>query len=410
VVSPEMRRVAEREHLSPEAIGEEVAAGRMVIPANPRHATLDPMGIGLRARVKVNANIGSSPTTSSLSEEVDKLRLAERWGADTVMDLSTGKRIDATREAVLETTTVPIGTVPIYQALERVKRPEDHRRAAARRDRAPGAAARGLHDDPRRGATGAPAALPAPRDRDRVARRRSAGALDGPPQAREPAAAPGRGRKRAAQPPRPIAPQTRKRHLHELTAQHLSIRPRDRRSRPQQTRLAEGSAGEATFKLRGADGRQRRQDPLTRLQHPNAVLIIGTDPLREQLVRPAKELLNTEQARAVEFALVLEQLTPPPQRAQQHQLLPQAPPPPAPSSSSTSSNCRATLGRSSSNARRSFAVSMPSIVIDISPSLVEEGTTSERDRTAAPRSMRPTRALPTGTEMCTSFRKRIVRR
>jgi phosphomethylpyrimidine synthase len=125
VISREMRRVAEREHLGPEAIREEVAAGRMVIPANPRHATLDPMGIGLRARVKINANIGSSPTTSSLSEEVDKLRLAESWGADTVMDLSTGKRIDATREAILQAATTPIGTVPIYQTLERVKRPED---------------------------------------------------------------------------------------------------------------------------------------------------------------------------------------------------------------------------------------------------------------------------------------------
>jgi len=75
--------------------------------------------------VKINANIGNSPTTSSLDEEVDKLRLAERWGADTVMDLSTGKRIDETREAILDAATVPIGTVPIYQAIERVESPED---------------------------------------------------------------------------------------------------------------------------------------------------------------------------------------------------------------------------------------------------------------------------------------------
>ena len=123
-VTPEMRRVADREELSADLVRDEVARGRMVIPANGHHAALDPMGIGLKARVKVNANIGSSPTTSSLEEEVGKLRLAERWGADTVMDLSTGKRIDETRAAILEQATTPIGTVPIYQALERAGRPE----------------------------------------------------------------------------------------------------------------------------------------------------------------------------------------------------------------------------------------------------------------------------------------------
>jgi phosphomethylpyrimidine synthase len=125
VVSPEMRRVAEREGLPAHVIRDEVARGRMIIPANVHHGALDPMAIGLRARVKINANIGNSPTTSSLDEEVDKLRLSERWGADTVMDLSTGKRIDETREAILGAATVPIGTVPIYQALERVKHAED---------------------------------------------------------------------------------------------------------------------------------------------------------------------------------------------------------------------------------------------------------------------------------------------
>ena len=124
-VSPEMRRVAEREGLPPETVRDEVARGRMIIPANVHHGALDPMAIGLAARVKINANIGSSPTTSSLDEEVEKLRLAQEWGADTVMDLSTGKRIDETRAAILAEATVPIGTVPIYQALERVKRPED---------------------------------------------------------------------------------------------------------------------------------------------------------------------------------------------------------------------------------------------------------------------------------------------
>ena len=83
------------------------------------------MAIGLKARVKINANIGTSPTSSSLDEEVAKLTVSEKWGADTVMDLSTGKRIDETREAILAAATVPIGTVPIYQAVERVKRPED---------------------------------------------------------------------------------------------------------------------------------------------------------------------------------------------------------------------------------------------------------------------------------------------
>jgi len=116
-VTPAMRRVAEREGLAAEQVRAEVARGRMVIPANVGHDGLDPMGIGLHARVKINANIGNSPTTSSLDEEVAKLRLAVEWGADTVMDLSTGRRIDATREAVIGAATVPIGTVPIYQAV-----------------------------------------------------------------------------------------------------------------------------------------------------------------------------------------------------------------------------------------------------------------------------------------------------
>ncbi len=125
VVSAEMQRVAEREHLPGELIRDEVARGRMIIPANVNHAALDPMAIGLQARVKINSNIGNSPTSSSLDEEVEKLSLSERWGADTVMDLSTGKRIDETRQAILDVATVPIGTVPIYQALERVKAVED---------------------------------------------------------------------------------------------------------------------------------------------------------------------------------------------------------------------------------------------------------------------------------------------
>ncbi|MDQ2622862.1 MAG: phosphomethylpyrimidine synthase ThiC [Actinomycetota bacterium] len=124
-ITPEMERVAERERLDPETIRAEVARGRMVIPANPAHRMLDPMGIGLKARVKINANIGSSPTTSDVREEVEKLAVSVSWGADTVMDLSTGKRITETREAILEASSVPIGTVPIYEAVESVKKPED---------------------------------------------------------------------------------------------------------------------------------------------------------------------------------------------------------------------------------------------------------------------------------------------
>jgi phosphomethylpyrimidine synthase len=125
IASPEMRRVAEREHCDEQLVREEVARGRMIIPANVHHEALDPMAIGLRSRVKINANIGNSPTTSSLDEEVEKLRLAERWGADTVMDLSTGKRIEQTRAAILAASTVPIGTVPIYEAMDAVQHAED---------------------------------------------------------------------------------------------------------------------------------------------------------------------------------------------------------------------------------------------------------------------------------------------
>jgi phosphomethylpyrimidine synthase len=91
----------------------------MIIPANINHQALDPMAIGLKARVKINANIGNSPTSSTFDEEVEKLRVSEQWGADTVIDLSTGKRIDETRQAILFAASVPIATVPIYQAVER---------------------------------------------------------------------------------------------------------------------------------------------------------------------------------------------------------------------------------------------------------------------------------------------------
>jgi phosphomethylpyrimidine synthase len=120
VVTPEMRRVAEREgHLSPEHVRDEVATGRMVIPANRVHLGfgLDPMGIGRASHTKINANMGASPVTSDTEEELDKLRWAEHWGADTVMDLSTGGDLDATRGAIIRNATVPIGTVPIYSMI-----------------------------------------------------------------------------------------------------------------------------------------------------------------------------------------------------------------------------------------------------------------------------------------------------
>jgi len=126
-VTPAMSFVAEREGIAPELVRDEVARGRLVIPANHRHlaGVLEPMGIGKVARVKINANIGNSAVTSSIPEEVAKLTLAVKYGADTVMDLSTGKNIDETREAILAASTVPIGTVPLYQAVLRDKQLEE---------------------------------------------------------------------------------------------------------------------------------------------------------------------------------------------------------------------------------------------------------------------------------------------
>ncbi|MEO1009311.1 MAG: phosphomethylpyrimidine synthase ThiC [Planctomycetota bacterium] len=120
VVTPQMRRVAEREaHLTPERVRDEVAAGRMVIPANVTHLRykLDPMAIGRASLTKINANMGASPVSSGTDEEVEKLRWAEKWGADTVMDLSTGGDLDECRDAILRSSTVPIGTVPIYSMI-----------------------------------------------------------------------------------------------------------------------------------------------------------------------------------------------------------------------------------------------------------------------------------------------------
>src|SRR5690242_18621770 len=120
-VTPEMEFAAIRERVAPEFVRDEIAAGRAVLPANRNHPESEPMVIGSRFLVKVNANIGTSAVTSSVGEEVEKLTWATRWGADTVMDLSTGPRIHETREAIIRNSPVPIGTVPIYQALEKVK-------------------------------------------------------------------------------------------------------------------------------------------------------------------------------------------------------------------------------------------------------------------------------------------------
>ena len=120
IITPEMHRVAEREpHLTATQIRDEIAAGRLIIPANIHHLAknLDPMAIGRASKTKVNANMGASPISSGTDQEVEKLQWAEKWGADTVMDLSTGGDLDACREAILESSTVPIGTVPIYSMI-----------------------------------------------------------------------------------------------------------------------------------------------------------------------------------------------------------------------------------------------------------------------------------------------------
>ena len=117
IMTPEMERVSQREgHLTPEQVRDEVAAGRMIIPANTVHLgyQLDPMAIGRASKTKINANMGASPVSSGTDDEIEKLHWAEQWGADTVMDLSTGGNLDECREAILKHSTVPVGTVPIY--------------------------------------------------------------------------------------------------------------------------------------------------------------------------------------------------------------------------------------------------------------------------------------------------------
>ncbi len=119
ILTPEMEFVALREDLSPEFVRNEIALGRAIIPANINHPEIEPAAIGRNFLVKINANIGNSVVSSSIEEEVEKMAWAIRWGADTVMDLSTGKNIHETREWIIRNSPVPIGTVPIYQALEK---------------------------------------------------------------------------------------------------------------------------------------------------------------------------------------------------------------------------------------------------------------------------------------------------
>ena len=119
-ITREMEFVAIREGVAPELVRDEIARGRAILPANINHPESEPMAIGRRFLVKINANIGNSAVTSTIEEEVEKMTWSTRWGADTVMDLSTGRNIHETREWILRNSPVPIGTVPIYQALEKV--------------------------------------------------------------------------------------------------------------------------------------------------------------------------------------------------------------------------------------------------------------------------------------------------
>jgi len=125
VVTQEMEYIARREHVTGELIRSEVARGRMIIPANIHHTNLEPMCIGVASSCKINANIGNSATTSNIDEEVEKLNYAVKYGADTIMDLSTGGDIPRIRKAIIDASPIPVGTVPIYEALGRVRRVED---------------------------------------------------------------------------------------------------------------------------------------------------------------------------------------------------------------------------------------------------------------------------------------------
>ncbi len=125
IITEEMHYIAKREKVAPELVRSEVACGRLIIPANINHSNLEPMAIGVASKCKINANIGNSAVTSNIDEELAKLNYCVKYGADTVMDLSTGGDIPAIRKAIIDASPVPIGTVPIYEALSRVRRVED---------------------------------------------------------------------------------------------------------------------------------------------------------------------------------------------------------------------------------------------------------------------------------------------
>ncbi len=121
IITPEMEYVANIEHLTTNKILKEIAKGRLILPSNVNHTNLEPMGIGIATRTKINSNIGSSALASSIEEEVEKTLASIKYGADTIMDLSTGGDLDSIRQAVIQNSSVPIGTVPIYQILHDVK-------------------------------------------------------------------------------------------------------------------------------------------------------------------------------------------------------------------------------------------------------------------------------------------------
>src|SRR3954471_361392 len=125
IITEEMHYIAHKEKLTPELIRDEVARGRMIIPANINHPELEPMAIGVASLCKINSNIGNSAVTSNIDEELEKLHTSVHYGADTIMDLSTGGDIPQIRKAILRHSPIPVGTVPIYEAISRVNRVED---------------------------------------------------------------------------------------------------------------------------------------------------------------------------------------------------------------------------------------------------------------------------------------------
>jgi phosphomethylpyrimidine synthase len=176
-ITPEMKYVAEKEKVTPEFVRDEIARGRAIIPANINHLKhhLEPMIIGMNFNCKINANIGNSATTSNIEGELEKLHRAVHHGADTVMDLSTGGDLDVIREAMVENSPIPLGTVPIYGALLRCEKLEDLSANLL------------LDDDPCRYAQGLYSVDRAPHHGHRVARRFDLGQVDGGAQPREPA-------------------------------------------------------------------------------------------------------------------------------------------------------------------------------------------------------------------------------